>query len=362
MAPTPAFQIGEKTNDPLQMYLSDIFTIPVNLAGLPAACRCPAGFERDGLPDRPAAHRHAASARRRILRVGLRLRAGHRVAQAEAPQVQSRLGSSGSSDVVVESSMTIRSRHRPRSPRPAPDRHRRSSAAARPPSAPSPTPNLPGLPGPARRPAGAEPAGGRVRHQGRAGDRLRDRPRSRFARKNYFYPDLPKGYQISQFELPICADGHVDIEVDGEREARSASRASTWKRTPARTSTTRHGDASLVDLNRAGVPLLEIVSEPDIRSRRRGGRLPAQAPRRSCSYLGICDGNMEEGSFRCDANVSVRRRGSDDARHPDRDQEHQLVPLRRAGHRVRDRAPDRRCSRTAASVVQETRLWDPNAR
>ena len=129
------------------------------------------------------------------------------------------------------------------------------------------------------------------------------------ARKNYFYPDLPKGYQISQYELPICAGGHIDVEIDGAVKRVRLTRIH-MEEDAGKNIHDAHGDASLVDLNRAGVPLLEIVSEPDLRA-------PAEAVaylktlRAMLQYLEICDGSMEEGSFRCDANVSVRPAGSE---------------------------------------------------
>ncbi len=129
------------------------------------------------------------------------------------------------------------------------------------------------------------------------------RPRSIMARKNYFYPDRPKGYQISQYEEPIVADGRVEIEVDGQPKVIGITRAHLEE--DAGKSIHDQGATTLVDLNRCGTPLLEIVSEPDLRT-------PAEAAaylttlRQLVRYLDICDGNMEEGSFRCDANVSLR--------------------------------------------------------
>ena len=128
--------------------------------------------------------------------------------------------------------------------------------------------------------------------------------KSVFARKNYFYPDLPKGYQVSQYELPICVGGHVDVTVDGvERRIRL-----TRIHMEEDAGKNQHGVAgdgsSGVDLNRAGVPLLEIVSEPDIRSIDEAIEY-LKSLRAILMYLGVNDGNLEEGSFRCDANVSV---------------------------------------------------------
>jgi len=132
-------------------------------------------------------------------------------------------------------------------------------------------------------------------------------PSSRFARKNYFYPDLPKGYQISMYELPICTGGHLDVLVDGETRRVGLTRIHMEEDTGKNIHET-HADASLVDFNRSGVPLLEIVSEPDMRSVAEAGAY-LRTLRSILQYLEICDGNMEEGSFRCDANVSVRPAG-----------------------------------------------------
>ncbi len=128
---------------------------------------------------------------------------------------------------------------------------------------------------------------------------------SYFARKNYFYPDLPKGYQISQYELPICSNGYIIIKTkEGEKKigiTRIHMEEDAGK-------LIHEGTYSLVDLNRTGTPLLEIVSEPDMRTPEEAVAYLKEL-RQILLYLGICDGNMEEGSFRCDANVSVRRKG-----------------------------------------------------
>jgi aspartyl-tRNA(Asn)/glutamyl-tRNA(Gln) amidotransferase subunit B len=134
-------------------------------------------------------------------------------------------------------------------------------------------------------------------------------PSSIFARKNYFYPDLPKGYQISQYELPICTGGYIEVQIDGAQKKVRLTRIHI-EEDAGKNIHDAHGAASLVDLNRAGVPLLEIVSEPDIRSSQEAGAY-LRTLRQILQYLGICDGNMEEGSFRCDANVSIRPEGSD---------------------------------------------------
>jgi len=132
---------------------------------------------------------------------------------------------------------------------------------------------------------------------------------SSFARKNYFYPDLPKGYQISQYEKPLCNNGFVDIETNATRKRIRLTRIH-MEEDAGKSIHDAHGDASLVDLNRAGVALLEIVSEPDMRSAAQAVAY-LRTLRGILQYLGVCDGNMEEGSFRCDANVSVRPEGSE---------------------------------------------------
>lgn len=132
-------------------------------------------------------------------------------------------------------------------------------------------------------------------------------PYSVFARKNYFYPDLPKGYQISQFELPIVGNGHLDILLDGEIKRIGVTRAHLEEDAGKSLHEDFHGLTG-VDLNRAGTPLLEIVSEPDMRSAKEAVAYMKKL-HALVRYLEICDGNMQEGSFRCDANISVRPAG-----------------------------------------------------
>jgi aspartyl-tRNA(Asn)/glutamyl-tRNA(Gln) amidotransferase subunit B len=180
---------------------------------------------------------------------------------------------------------------------------------------------------------------------------------SRWARKNYFYPDLPKGYQISQYELPICRHGHIDIEVDGTSKRIGLTRIHMEEDT-GKNIHDAHSDASLVDFNRCGVPLLEIVSEPDLRSPPEAGAYLRKL-RAILQYLEICDGNMEEGSFRCDANVSVRPRGTSALG--------TKVEIKNMNSfRAVERAVEFEITRQArvleegGRLVQETRLWDPD--
>lgn len=179
---------------------------------------------------------------------------------------------------------------------------------------------------------------------------------SRFARKNYFYPDLPKGYQISQYELPIARNGHVNITMaDGTLKRIGITRihmeedAGKLVHDPDR-------PVSYVDYNRTGVPLIEIVSEPDIRSPEEAGAYLRQL-RAILRYLDISDGNMEEGSFRCDANVSVRPEGR-----PEFGTRTELKNLN--SFKFVEKALAYEIGRQieilgeGGQVVQETRLWD----
>ncbi|MCO5141462.1 MAG: Asp-tRNA(Asn)/Glu-tRNA(Gln) amidotransferase subunit GatB [Oligoflexia bacterium] len=138
------------------------------------------------------------------------------------------------------------------------------------------------------------------------------RLRSIFARKNYFYPDLPKGYQISQFEHPICEKGWLDIEFEHEPEKKEQKRVGITRiHMEEDAGKSQHMSGySLVDLNRAGTPLIEIVSEPDFRSSTEAVAYLKKL-RAILQYLDVCDGNMQEGNFRCDANVSVRKIGAE---------------------------------------------------
>ena len=132
-------------------------------------------------------------------------------------------------------------------------------------------------------------------------------PRSVFARKNYFYPDLPKGYQISQFEIPVVQGGHIHFELDGNGYSIRLTRAHLEEDAGKSLHEDFVGQTG-IDLNRAGTPLLEIVTEPDMRSSAEAVAY-AKELHKLVTWIGICDGNMQEGSFRCDANVSVRKPG-----------------------------------------------------
>ncbi len=180
-------------------------------------------------------------------------------------------------------------------------------------------------------------------------------PRSRFARKNYFYPDLPKGYQISMYEAPLCVGGGVDVVVDGRAKRIGLTRIHMEEDT-GKNVHDAHDAASLVDFNRSGVPLLEIVSEPDLRTPEEAGAY-LRALRSILQYLEICDGNMEEGSFRCDANVSVRPVGTTTL---GTKVEIKNMNSFRAVERALAFEIGRQARALAAGepIVQETRLWD----
>jgi aspartyl-tRNA(Asn)/glutamyl-tRNA(Gln) amidotransferase subunit B len=182
-------------------------------------------------------------------------------------------------------------------------------------------------------------------------------PRSVFARKNYFYPDLPKGYQISQYELPIVAGGHVDILLDDGSARRIAVTRAHLEEDAGKSLHEGLPGLTGIDLNRAGTPLLEIVSEPDMRSAREAVAYMKKV-HTLVRYLGICDGNMQEGSFRCDANVSVRPRGAEKM-----GTRAELKNIN--SFRFVEKAINHEVARQVAllesggQVVQETRLYDP---
>ena len=184
----------------------------------------------------------------------------------------------------------------------------------------------------------------------------RIRPRCRFARKHYFYPDLPKGFQISQYDEPLCEGGVVTFRLNGE--VRQIRLTRIHMEDDAGKNIHDASGVSFVDYNRAGVPLCEIVSEPDIRSADEAAEY-LRAVRTLVRYLGISDGNMEEGSLRCDANVSLRPRGESKL-----GTKAELKNIN-SFKNVRDAIEHEIARQTVLldrgeKVVQETRLWDPD--
>ena len=180
-------------------------------------------------------------------------------------------------------------------------------------------------------------------------------PHSRFARKNYFYPDLPKGYQISQYELPIAEHGHVMIEVNGGKKQIGITRIH-MEEDAGKLVHDPYRPVSKVDFNRTGVPLIEIVSEPDMRAPEEAGAYLRQL-RSILRYLEICDGNMEQGSFRCDANVSIRPEGTEPF-----GTRAELKNMNSFKHVENAIAYEIQRQRTqledGKEIIQETRLWD----
>ncbi|MCK9229600.1 MAG: Asp-tRNA(Asn)/Glu-tRNA(Gln) amidotransferase subunit GatB [Syntrophales bacterium] len=178
---------------------------------------------------------------------------------------------------------------------------------------------------------------------------------SKWARKNYFYPDLPKGYQISQYADPLAAGGYVDVETDGVTKRIGITRIH-MEEDAGKLIHDETAPVSYVDLNRAGMPLIEIVSEPDIRSPEEGAGYLRRL-HETLVYLEICDGNMEEGSFRCDANVSLRPKGREEL--GTRTELKNMNSFRNV-----QRALEYEIKRqqyileSGGQVVQDTRLWD----
>ncbi len=180
---------------------------------------------------------------------------------------------------------------------------------------------------------------------------------SQFARKNYFYPDLPKGYQTSQFDLPIIGRGEIEIEVDGQKKIIGITRIH-MEEDAGKLIHDEVEPVSHVDLNRTGTPLLEIVSEPDIRSPQEAAAYLKKI-HAIVRYLDICDGNMQEGSFRCDANISLRPVGQDEL--GTRTELKNMNSFRNVQNalefevrRQRDILLD------GGTIIQETLLWDPD--
>lgn len=181
------------------------------------------------------------------------------------------------------------------------------------------------------------------------------RPRSVFSRKNYFYPDLPKGYQISQYDLPVCESGEVEFVLDGKFKKVFIERAHLEEDAGK---SSHLGDHSLINYNRAGIALLEIVSGPDMRSAAEAAEY-ARTVRSILRYLDVCDGNLEEGSLRCDCNVSVRKTGA-----PKFGTKVEIKNVN--SFRFVEKAIDFEIERQievlegGGTIPQETRLWDPD--
>ncbi len=366
-APTVAFPIGEKADDPLAMYLNDVFTIPVNLAGN-AAVSVPAGLS-DGLP------------------VGLQL-----IAPALGEATMLRAAWAFEQDLGL-STRPVAAR------RPGPPRARGGTPVTAPvaeevgarryetvigiethcelgtatkmfcacPTVFGAEPNTQTCPVCLGEPGSLPVANGRaVEYAARIGLALHCRiaERSQFHRKNYFYPDMPKNYQISQYDEPLCVDGWLDVDVEGEVRRIGITRVhleeDTGKTLHVGATGRIHGaDYSLVDYNRAGIPLVEIVSEPDLRTADEA-RAYAEELRAVLLALGVSDAKLEEGSMRFDVNVSIRPVG-----HAELGTKVELKNLNslRSLHRAVAYEADRqrRVLADGGKLVQETRHWDEGA-
>ena len=182
--------------------------------------------------------------------------------------------------------------------------------------------------------------------------------RCKFDRKQYFYPDLPKGYQISQYDEPICVNGHINVKGKRIGITRAHLEEDAGKLVHVGAAGINGATYSLVDLNRAGTPLLEIVSEPDMRSSEEA-RNYMEELRNIVRYLGVCDGNLEEGSMRCDANISIMLKGSKEfGTRAEIKNVNSFSALQRAIEYEIDRQIE--IVEEGGKVVQETRLWDDN--
>jgi aspartyl-tRNA(Asn)/glutamyl-tRNA(Gln) amidotransferase subunit B len=181
------------------------------------------------------------------------------------------------------------------------------------------------------------------------------RKKSIFARKNYFYPDLPKGYQISQYEEPICEHGHVFIKLDDKQKRISITRAHMEEDAGK---SNHSGEFTLLNYNRAGIPLLEIVSGPEMSSPREAAEY-AKTIRQIVRYLDVCDGNLEEGSLRCDCNVSVRKVGEEKL---GTKVELKNINSFRFVEKAIEYEIDRQIDlvERGDKIIQETRLYDPD--
>ncbi len=304
--PGPAFAVGEKTADPVSMYLNDVFTVTVNLAGLPGIS-VPAGLT----PERPAAgtaadrqgvRRSDGAARRPRGRAGRRLyRETRKPGGGRHERTRCKLikGQTGDWEIVIGMEVHAQVLSNLQTIFRRVDRIRRRAQCA----------------GQLRRCRHAGHAAGHQRNMRRAGgphrvsgSRRRSTCTSVFDRKNYFYPDLPPGYQIIAVQEPDRGRGRGLYRPRGGETARVGIERLHLEQDAGKSLHDQHPDQSYVDLNRAGIALMEIVTKPDMRSSEEAAAFLRKL-RAIVRYLGTCDGNMDEGSMRADVNVSVRKPG-----------------------------------------------------
>jgi aspartyl-tRNA(Asn)/glutamyl-tRNA(Gln) amidotransferase subunit B len=396
VSPTPGFRIGEKVDDPLQMYLSDVYTIPVNLAGLPGIS-IPCGFD-GGLPiglqliGRPfdeatilrAAHvyEQATEWHRRRPEIGVQRTdaggrwAANRAVESRESRVESRRVGDQRSEIRDRIS-DIGYRISEGSPRTT-DHGQRSTdvvigleihvqllthskmfcACSTRFAAPPNTQTCPvclGLPGSLpvinRRAVELGLRTALALH-------CSVQPVSQFHRKNYYYPDLPKNYQISQYQYtghpPLATDGFLEVEVDGDRRRIGIRRVHLEEDT-AKLVHPEGADHSLVDYNRSGLPLMEIVTQPDLRSPAEAGAF-LRALRQVLQYAEVSTGRMEEGTLRCDANVSLRRSDGELGTRTEVKNMNSIRSVERA--LAFEVARQREVLVGGGGVAQETRHWD----
>ncbi len=310
-APSAAFAMGEKSDDPIAMYLNDVFTVTTNLAGLPGIS-VPAGLSARGPAARPAGHRQGVRrgdrvARRRCLGApgGFHREAGcggedGLMAETEDRLIEGRLieGRTGKWEIVI--GMEVHAQVAAKS-------KLFSGASTEFGAEPNTQVSLVDAAMPGMLPVINEYA---VEQAVRTGLGLNAQINlsSVFDRKNYFYPDLPQGYQISQFTKPVVGTGKIIIDLaDGTSREVGITRLHL-EQDAGKSLHDQHPKLTFIDLNRSGQALMEIVSEPDMRSAEEAGAYLKKL-RSILRYLGTCDGNMEEGSMRADVNVSVRKPG-----------------------------------------------------